>query len=516
MRALRKLRGFAVAMSLTVCSAALSVLAEVSVPDLFMDHALLQRDAATAVWGRATAGETVSVNLGGVAAQATTGADGWWIAKLDTRKLGDGPFELKVVGKTNTVVSKDILVGEVWLAGGQSNMEFTMKGGFGPILDFEQRQAACKDRPLRVFRAPRRSDSDPFRGDKPIAWDIKGKWNVVTADNLRSLTAVGYCFIDTLQKSIGGPVAVVDISWSGTRCWAWMPRERIDAHPDLKAEFDRQAALIAKGEVKKVNKPVIRCWNNQFYPVSKMACRGIIWYQGCCDSGLPDGAHTYPLWLSYMVADMRREMGRPELPFLYCQLSGWGPQIHDPSLNVARAKLREGQRRAQKIIPNSAMAVILDNSEYEIHNRMKGPAGDRLAALALRRVYGRKDVACYSPNFREVTFDADAATVTFDIDGSPLKVGPFRETMTWNIHSNDVIKVVRYASPGCPLEGFTLCDGQGKWHWADAQIVAPDTVRVWAKGAKNPKVVRYNWGCQGFGNLYNEAGLPASCFTSEK
>jgi len=500
---------------LPLCGMTFAAAAEVSLPDLFKDHAIVQRSEATAVWGRETPAKSVSVSLGGVAARATAGADGWWCAKLDTRKLGDGPFELKVVGEQNTVVSKDILVGEVWLAAGQSNMEFQMKCGFGPIMDFEQRKAACKGRPIRMFRAPRRTDSDPFKGDKPIAWDAKGTWRVISPETIGSVTAVGYCFIDTLQKSIGGAAGVVDVSWSGTRCWAWMPRERIDAHPELKKEFERQSALIAKGEIKKVNKPVIRCWNNQFYPVSKMACRGLIWYQGCCDSGLPDGTHTYPTWLSYMVADMRREMGRPDLPFLYCQLSGWGGQNHDPSRDVSRAKLREGQRRAQKLIPNSAMAVILDNSEYEIHNRMKGPAGDRLAALALRRVYGRTDVKCYSPDFREATFDAEAATVKFDIDGSPLKVGPFRETMFWNVHSNDVIKVVRHASAGCPLEGFTLRDGAGKWHWADARIVGPDTVRVWAKDAKNPTMVRYNWGEQGFGNLYNEAGLPASCFTSE-
>ena len=505
-----------VQMTVSLCAAAIAASADVSLPDLFGDHAIVQRSATTAVWGRETAGKSVTVTLGGVSAAAKAGADGWWLAKLDTSKLGDGPFELKVTGEGNAVVSKDILVGEVWLAAGQSNMEFTMKGGFGPVMDFEARSKACKGRPIRMFRAPRRTDSDPFKGDKPIAWDAKGTWRVISPETIGSVTAVGYSFIDTVQKTIGGAAGVVDVSWSGTRCWAWMPRERIDRHPELKAEFERQSALIAKGEAKKVNKPVIRCWNNQFYPVSKMSCRGMIWYQGCCDSGLPDGAHTYPVWLSYMVEEMRREMGRPDLPFLYCQLSGWGAQNHDPARNGTRPKLREGQRRAQKIIPNSAMAVILDNSEYEIHNRMKGPAGDRLAYLALNRVYGRKDVKCQSPDFCGVTYAADSATVRFDLDGSPLKVGPFRETMFWNAKSNDVIKVVRHAPSKGALEGFTICDGSGKWHWADAEIVAPDAVRVSAPGAKNPKAVRYNWCAQGFGNLYNEAGLPASCFTTEE
>lgn len=490
--------------------------AEVLLPDLFKDHAILQRSEATAIWGRETPSKSVTVSIGGVSTVAMAGNDGWWMAKLDTSKLDDGPFDLVVKGDGNTIVSRDILVGEVWLAAGQSNMEFPMSGGFGPIMDFDQRKKSCKGRPIRMFRSPKRTDSDPFKGDKPIAFDAKGTWRVISPETIGSVTAVGYTFIDTVQRTIGGAAGVVDVSWSGTRCWAWMPRERIDAHPELKAEFERQSGLIAKGEIKKVNKPVIRCWNNQFYPVSKMSCRGIIWYQGCCDSGLPDGAHTYPQWLSYMVTEMRREMGNPNLPFLYCQLSGWNAQNNDPSRNDSRAKLREGQRRAQKIIPNSAMAVILDNSEYEIHNRMKGPAGDRLAALALNRVYGHKEIKCYSPDYRSADFDGDSAVVKFDINGSPLKVGPFRETMSWNAKSNDVIKVIRHASPSSQLEGFTICGADGKWHWADAKIIGMDSIKVWADGVQNPKAVRYNWGAQGFGNLYNEAGLPASCFTTEE
>jgi len=501
---------FAVA---ALCSVSAS--AQVSFPDLFKDHAIVQRDAATAVWGRAEPGESVSVSLGGSTASARTAADGWWFTTIDTSKLSDGPFVLKAKAASGEATSQDILVGEVWLAAGQSNMEFPMKGGFGPIMDYAKRSEECKGRPIRMFRSPKRTDSDPFKGDAPIKFDAKGTWRVIAPENLGSVTAVGYTFIDTLQKSIGGAAGVVDVSWSGTRCWAWMPRERIDAHLELKEEFRKQGELIAKGEGQRVRKPVIRCWNNQFYPVSKMSCRGVIWYQGCCDSGLRDAHHVYPTWLSYMVEEWRREMAKPNLPFLYCQLAGWGDIESKPEACPSRAYLREGQRRAQKVIPNSAMAVILENSEHEIHGRFKGPAGDRLAALALNRVYGKKGVVCYSPDYSSVQFNADAALVKFAIAGSPLAAGPIRESFTWNAKSNDVIRIVRRSSPASQLEGFTIRDGQGKWHWADAQIVAPDTVKVWAADAKGPTAVRYNMRSQGFGNLFNAAGLPASCFTTE-
>ena len=496
------------ALVVALASCVFGATAQVTLPDLFGSHAIVQRAKDTAVWGKADPGETVTVTLAGVSSTAKAGNDGWWLARLDTSKLADGPFDLTAKGASGEVKSQDILVGEVWLAGGQSNMEFSMKS-FGGVVGYEKRAAACKGRPIRVFKMTHRSQGAPIKGD------AKGVWRVISPETLGSVTAVGYMFIDTLQKQIGGAAGVVDISWSGTRCWAWMPIETIDAHEELKAERLRQEALIAKGEGKQVRKPVLRCWNNMFFPVSKMTCRGIIWYQGCCDSGHRDSLHLYPKWLSYMVADMRREMGKPNLPFLYCQLAGWQHMPKSPDANPGPANLREAQRRAQKLIPDSAMAVILDSSEHEIHGRFKEPAGDRLAALALNRVYGKKDVVCKSPDFAEAKFGPASADVRFDIEGSPLAAQPLRTSFTWNVHSNDVIRIERRSSPASQLEGFTIQDAAGKWHWADARITGRDTVKVWADGVSNPKAVRYNWGMQGPGNLYNAAGLPASCFTTE-
>ena len=483
--------------------------ATVALPDLFASHAIVQKAVDTAIWGRETPGKLVKVSLGSATATVTAHADGWWLARLDTTRLGDGPYELCAKGDDNEVVSTDILVGEVWLAAGQSNMEFTMKGGFGPVLDFDARAAACKNRPIRMFRAIKRSEQAPIKGD------VQGIWRVVDPTNLGAVTAVGYTFIDTLQKAIGGAAGVVDISWSGTRCWAWMSRGKIDSVPELKAERLRQEDLIAKGQGDKVRKPVIKCWDNQLFPLIDMSCRGVIWYQGCCDSGLPDGIHTYPKWLALMVDEWRTTMKKPNLPFFYCQLAGWQMPAAKPDANPGPAKLREGQRRAQKIIPNSAMAVILDNSEYEIHGRGKGPAGDRLAGLALKHVYGKTDLVCESPDFRAAKFGPTSATITFETFGSPLKAGPVRESFTWNAKSNDVIRVVRHSSSASTLEGFTIQAGDGTWHWADAQITGKSSIKVWSAEASNPKAVRYAWGMQGFGNLVNAAGLPASPFTTE-
>ena len=484
------------------------VRAAVSFPGLFGDHAIVQRAEDACVWGRAEPRETVAVALGPASATAVAESDGWWFARLDTSSLGDGPFDLSATAPSGSAVSHDILVGEVWLAGGQSNMAFTMSSwdAFGAIDGYEERAAACVGRPIRMFRITNDGAKEPVKGD------ARGRWVVVSPETLGGVTAVGYTFIDTLQRSIGGAAGVVDISVAGTRCWAWLPRETLDAYPELKAERIRQEAAAANGET--VRKPVEFCWNNRFHPVSRMRCRGVVWYQGEDDSSQWNVVMFYPRWFAAMVSDMRRAEGQPDLPFLYCQVAGWGATPATPSDNPGPANLREAQRLARRTIPGSAMAVTLDNSEYEIHGRFKGPVGDRLAALALNKIYGRADVPCESPDLLFAESRATDAVLTFANGGAPLAAGPIRTEYTWNAHSNDTIRIERRSSPASQLEGFTICGGDGVWRWADAEILGPDTVRVWADGAENPVAVRYAWGGQGFGNLVNEAGFPASPFAA--
>lgn len=484
--------------------------AVVALPGIFGDHAVVQRERRASVWGRAPAGERVTVTLGAAKGDAVADADGWFWVRLDTRKLGEGPFDLVTAAPSGKAVSHDVLVGEVWLAGGQSNMELTMKGWAGAIFGYEERLRACTNRPIRIFREKRSSRSEPIKGD------ARGEWKPVTSETLPGFTAVGYCFVDTLQRRLGGPMAVVDISWSGTRCWGWMPRACIDAHPELKAERIAQEFYIANDDPGAVKKPVSVCWDNMFAPLEKLACRGIVWYQGCCDSSMVDAEKFYPRWMSYMVDEMRRAMERPDLPFLYVQLAGWGNAPDSPACDKPRAHLREAQRLARRMIPNAHMAVAIDQSEKEIHNRGKSAVGDRLAALALNRVYGRKDVVCLSPEYASAEFREDAALVRFETEGSPLAAAAIRTSYPWDAKHAEEIPLPRRSSSASELEGFVICDVAGVWHWADARIVAPDTVCVAAAGVAKPTAVRYAWGGQGFGNLVNAAGLPAVPFTTEK
>ena len=479
--------------------------AAVSFPDLFGDHAIIQKATDARVWGRAEPGETVDVALGTVATTAVADSDGWWLATLDTSALGDGPFQLTARAPSGSAASSDILVGETWLAGGQSNMEFKMDS-YGNMVGFDEIRAACTGRPIRMFRLSNIGESEP------VAWDARGTWRVVSPTNIGDITAVGYTFIDAVQRTIGGAAGVIDISVSGTRCWAWLPRATINAFPELKAERLSQEAAAANGE--HVSRPVEFCWNNRFFPVSKLSCCGILWYQGEDDAYQPDGLTLYQKWFSRMAEDMRSALGDPDLPFLYCQIAGWRMPASTPGENPGPAQLREAQRRVRRSIPRSAMAVTLDQSEYEIHGRFKKPVGERLAALALHWVYGQTGLVCESPDFLRAEFRASDALLTFANGGSPLAASTIRTEFTWNAQSNTTIRLERRSSPESQLEGFVLLGGGGHWRWADAEIVGPDTVRVWADGAESPAAVRYCWGHQGFGNLVNESGFPASPFAA--
>ena len=506
---------FAAAVTLSICVAS----AKVSMPDLFGDHALLQRDKATAIWGQETPGQEVTVSLGGVSAKAKAGSDGWWIAKLDTSALPDGPFELVVEGTEGKVVSRDIVLGELWLAGGQSNMAFKMKSAsYGWIFGAEQYRAEAASRPIRFFRA--RSSG----GNEPVKGLAKGAWYVPDADSITNASAVAYCFVDAVQKKIGGSIGFIDIAVGGSRVWQWLSRETVLSNPALKQEMEEQdaaAKLNTKEGKWRARKRIYRLYNGLFHPLKDLSCRGIVWYQGCNDYELGDaGAEVYAKWFKMQVETWRQDMQKPDLPFYYCQLAGYSRPISRPGAPDGTSAVREGQRRAWRRIPNAEMAVILQTGEQECHGRDKKTVGERLARIALARAYGQKGIVYRAPDFRTLTVEGSDAILTFETFGSPLVAHPIQTAYSIDLKHDSSKepkrKIERRSTPASQLEGFELRDADGTWHWADAEITGPTTVRVHAAGVTKPMVVRYNWGIIAFGNLYSEAGLPASTFYAVK
>ncbi len=656
--------------------------ADVSLPPLFGDHAILMRGASTAVWGQASKGEKVIVTLAGRSAETVAPDDGWWTVRLDLTGVGDGPFELVAKGKSNEVVSRDVLVGEVWLASGQSNMEFKFHSDlFGDVLGSEKLFERAKGRPIRVF-------------SKRLDWSMRramdhqnGKWILPTPEELRNCTAVGFSFIEALQSEIGGVVGLVDISIGGTRPIQWTDHERLmdikwcsvhwtnqceqiersdnfnrwlsknvpgetchtpyselmasdkwekncplptdvrrgvvyyrkvidvpkgftDAAPsdryrlegftvdktflrlEIKDRFTwpetsqlllgeharsihnwapgfkdvvmggskielllRFEAVLPDAKVKienlrlernvsvpisldgwdrlvwavypeldksealpiPFNVPQSRMenfYNSMVWPFRNLAFRGCIWYQGCSNTSMSDPISEYPVVFSRMVENWRDVFNHSSMPFYWCQLAGYGGFQSSPGRRSRHAEVREAQRRSRDVIPEPReMAVIFDTGESECHGRDKIPAGRRLAAIALAKTYGRS-VPYRSPLMASVRRDGEAMIVDFDTAGAKLEARPVAKT--YLVNATIGAKPTHRHSPESQLEGFELRGADGKWYWADAQIVGLTSVRVTAKGCVAPEIVRYNWGDMNIGNLWSDTGFPASCFTTER
>jgi len=501
--------------------------AKVRLPAVIADHMVLQKDAATALWGEETPGRRVTATLGGVRAEAVADAQGRWTAKLDLTRCGEGPFELVVAGE-DTVTVRDVLVGEVWLAAGQSNMQLRIDGRSpdgkkdenGEIFGAGELMSASKGRPLRVFRSQLSWARPPDDG-----MELKGCWQVATPETVGSFSATGYSFLDAAQKEVGGPFALVDISIGGTSIWQWMGYADIAHRPKLQERLEQERAGEKRQEefrkahpgeslpeeLKLTHLKVSQQYNRQFWPMRRLACRGVIWYQGENDAGTP--LWDYAAYFADMIAVWRRDMERPGLPFYYCQLSGWGAPAERPGGDCSSANLREQQRRTLDLTANTGMAALLETGECGIHGRDKLPAGRRLARIALAKTYGRKAVVWQNPNYRRCRREGSALLLTFETGGSPLAAGAV--PAVYHVDRNTPDRPVVRHSPDSQLEGFELRDAAGAWHWADAEIAGPDTVRVHATGVATPVAARYGWARMAFGNLRNTGELPAFPFTTE-
>jgi gamma-glutamyl-gamma-aminobutyrate hydrolase PuuD len=352
----------------------------------------------------------------------------------------------------------------------------------------------------------------------------KGTWYVPDADSITNASAVAYCFVDAVQKKIGGSIGFIDIAVGGSRVWQWLSKETVLSNYALKKEMDEQdaaAKLNTKEGKWRARKRIYRLYNGLFHPLRDLTCRGIVWYQGCNDYELGDGgAEVYAKWFKMQVESWRKDMGKPDLPFHYCQLAGYSGPIKTPGARDGTSAVREGQRKAWSRIPNSEMAVILQTGEAECHGRDKKTVGERLARIALACNYGVKGIEYRAPDYRSMRVDGSAAIIEFETFGSKLVAHPIQREYSIDFKHDGgkepKRKIVQRSTPASQLEGFEIRDADGTWHWADAEIVGPSSVRVHAEGVSKPMVVRYNWGIIAFGNLYAENGLPASTFRAVK
>lgn len=522
--------------------------AEVKPHPLFADHMVFQRNAPLPVWGTADPGEEVFVHLEvkttdgkrEEARSAKADKDGKWMVKLAAFPAGtDGTLTIRGAEPKrgekkgpNSMAVRDVLVGEVWVCSGQSNMEWSLKAspkGGGP-----EAAKLSANPALRLFTVPRFAVPEPQAGFNPGAkGPLLSKWSVAGPDTTLEFSAVAYFFGRDLQKALGVPVGLIHTSWGGTPAQAWTSTEALAADPALKyyveglqkrkQEWDpakvkerheaatakwkddaEQARLDGKTAPRAPQMPQApgsnpndgaSLYNGMIAPLLPFAIKGAIWYQGESNGGKPI---EYRTLFAAMIRDWRARWGS-DFPFYCVQLAPF--DAGDPE-GENWAYLREAQAIASKAAKNADVAVITDVGDLkDIHPQKKEPVGARLALLALAQTYGQK-VESSGPAYKSMAADEARAVLTFDhADG--LAAAKFSMAGADNVGENG------------QLVGFTIAGQDKVFHRAKAVIEGGKVVVMSDKVAK-PVAVRYGWKNFPVGNLVNKAGLPASPFRTDE
>ncbi len=483
--------------------------ADFKVAPAFSDNMVLQQGQAVPVWGWADDGEVVTVKFHGQTV-STKADNGKWSLKLRSVKAG-GPFEFTVSSRARTVKFKNVLVGEVWVCSGQSNMQWPMSASFEPGADI----ASATNALIRLLPVPR------VKADAPSVV-IKSAWQTCSPDAVKSFSAVGYYFGRALQQARRVPVGLIESDWGGSPAEVWMSRESLEINPRYqteildpyplaesawlmamaeyekealtasteKAEADRAGRAVAKPFTKqpprKPWKPT-ELYNGMIYPLIPYAIKGAIWYQGESNAGR---AEQYRTLFPDMIRNWRRDWNQGSFTFLSVQLAPF-MAVKDQPDESGWAELREAQLLATKVLPKVGMAVITDVGDpKDIHPKRKQPVGERLALAARAIAYGEK-LAYSGPVYAGVAIMNGKAVVHFDHVGKGLE-----------------------ARDGA-LKGFAICGDDRKFVWADAEIVGK-TVVVSSSQVTKPVAVRYGWADCPVVNLWNKDGLPATPFRTDK
>lgn len=479
--------------ALTLLLTNLTASADVTVSTLFSDHMVMQRDIAAPVWGRAAAGEEVTVQLGnGAASKATTDASGNWSVKLAAQKANTNPLDLVIRGK-NTITIRDVLVGDVWICSGQSNMEWNLAGCNAP----EDIKAA--DMPLL-----RRIKFQHVALLKP-SMKVPGSWETCTPQSAAGFTAVGYYFAKRIQKETGVPIGLLDDNWGGCRIEPWIPAEGFALEPTLAPVLEELKKRDAASAGLPDDAPgdggaPSTMYNGMLHCVVPFAIKGALWYQGESNGGEGD---EYLAKMRALVGGWRKIWNQGDFPFYHVQLANFEKPNDDPAGGNGWARCRMAQLQSLTI-PRTGMAVTIDIGEGpDIHPKNKFDVGERLAAWALHDEYGKKDVTPSGPLYKELKVDGDKAIITFNHTGRGLMVG--------KKEGREPAKAV----PNGALQRFAIAGEDKKWVWAEAVIVG-DSVVVSSPKVAAPVAVRYAFSMNPEGcNLYNKDGLPASPFRTD-
>jgi sialate O-acetylesterase len=504
---MRLLRGFALSPAALLLLAAFTAEAEVRLPNALSDHAVLQRDRPVHIWGWATPGSRLIVHFLSQNVPTTADKLGHFSAYLQPISAG-GPYILTVSGDGADKQITDLLIGDLWLASGQSNMEFPLAGFPGaPLKDGEKEIAAASNPRLRLLLVQKKA------ADLPLS-DIAGRWTLCTPETAKTFSAVAYFFGRELSKREDVPIGLIDSTWGGTPADSWTSMETLGSDPALlpafasRAQFasteldldsikaaerseDETARAAGRPAPKHPWHPDEASWapaglyNGMIAPLTPLTIRGFIWYQGETNSA-HDRAPHYGRLFSSMIADWRSHFAQGDLPFLYAQISSFSSPAED------WGTVRDQQRRTLSVA-NTAMAVTLDVGQSDnVHPPDKQTVAARLSLAARALAYG-EHIDYSGPNFRQVTNETVKETPALRV---------------WLDHAHGL------NFHGKQATGFEIAGADLRFVPAEATIEG-ETVLVHAASVPAPKYVRYGWLSVVENNLYNVDGLPTSTFTSE-
>ncbi len=502
--------------------------AEVTLARVFSDHAVLQRDRPLPIWGWADPGEAITVSLGSASSQTTTDANGMWLVQLPAQPATTRPEVLKVVGR-NTLERQDILLGDVWLCSGQSNMEWPL-GNCDAQVDIDR-----ADFPLiRHFAVELNFAAVPQT-------DVIGQWQTCSPQTAPGFTAVGFYFARRVQQDTGVPIGLLRSCVGGTNIECWMSQMTLLNTPELEpfakvmreslADYQRELAaalpMIEKwaqesrraldghqdlplppmwpefpfGE-RRFRPRCVTLHNGMIWPLVPMSLAGVLWYQGESNAGNAFDSDQYIEKKRAMIRDWRTWFGNEKLPFYFVQLANWQKPNESPEGGDGWAYFRDAQRRCLTI-SHTGMASAVDVGDADdLHPKNKFDVGERLARIALANQYG-KPMETSGPLIREVVIEGAVARIRFDHVGAGLMVGR---------------KAGRNAAEEVSLgtlAGFAIAGADKQWRWANARIDG-ETVVCTHPAIERPLHLRYGFSMNpANANLYNRDGLPASPFRTD-
>jgi sialate O-acetylesterase len=493
---------------IVLASLAGSSRADVRLPHIFGNHMVLQREKPVRVWGWADTGEKVTVTIGSEHAETTADERGAWKVELPA-VASKAAIEVTIAGK-NTIVLHDVLVGEVWICSGQSNMQMSVNAS-----NNAKKEIAEANHPeIRLFSVPLRPAGDP-------AEDVSASWTACTPKTVPNFSAVGYFFGRDLHEQLGVPIGLINSSWGGTRIEPWTPIVGFRDVPELagivtdiekaRAEYAKATAaalpryaewLVRANKAKEYGEYIAAppewpvsplstnytptgLYNGMIHPLVPFAIRGALWYQG--ESNLGDGM-LYLQKMKALIAGWRSVWNEGDFPFLYVQLAPYRYGTDHPTL---LPKMWVAQTDALAI-PDTGMAVTIDiGNPTDIHPKDKQDVGKRLALWALARTYG-KQIVYSGPLYKSMSIDGSKIRVKFEHVGGGL-----------------------VARNNKPLDWFQIAGDDKKF--VDAQaIIDGDSVIVSSPKVPKPVAVRFAWDQVADPNLQNVEGLPASAFRTDK